>query len=74
MRVILAAIYPQTHDRRPTRAACLVHPLDLVPYAQLNPLLFNGSVLIRFPVAAKIAFVIAGKTGGSVGSPSPVGE
>ena len=45
----------------------------LFPYAQLNPLLFSGRVLIRLPVAAKMALQIAGKTGGSVGSPKPVG-
>src|SRR5271165_6393525 len=42
-------------------------------YAQLNPLFCNGNVRILFPVAAKIAFPTAGKIGGSVGSPKPVG-
>jgi hypothetical protein len=42
-------------------------------YAQLNPLRWSGSVLIRLPVAAKIALQSAGKVGGSVGSPRPVG-
>ena len=32
-----------------------------------------GSRRIRFPVAAKIAFAIAGATGGTPGSPTPVG-
>lgn len=46
---------------------------SLLPYAQVNPLFCSGSVRIRFPVAAKIAFPTAGRSGGSVGSPSPVG-
>jgi hypothetical protein len=46
---------------------------NLLLQAQLNPLFCNGIVLIRLPVAAKIAFVTAGKMGGSVGSPRPVG-
>ena len=44
------------------------------PYAQENPLFCSGSVLTRLPVAAKMALQIAGKIGGSVGSPNPVGE
>ena len=35
-----------------------------------NPI---GSFLTRFPVAAKIAFATAGATGGTPGSPTPVG-
>jgi hypothetical protein len=42
-------------------------------YAQLNPLRCSGSVLIRLPVAAKMALQTAGKIGGKVGSPKPVG-
>jgi hypothetical protein len=49
------------------------HDSKKTSQAQLNPLFFSGSVLTRFPVAAKIAFVTAGRIGGSVGSPSPVG-
>jgi len=41
--------------------------------AQLNPLRFSGSVRILLPVAANMALVTAGKVGGSVGSPKPVG-
>jgi len=43
------------------------------PQAQLNPLRWSGRVRILLPVAAKIALPIAGRIGGSVGSPSPVG-
>ena len=50
-----------------------VRGLETTLQAQLNPLLCKGSVRIRFPVAAKIALLTAGKIGGSVGSPSPVG-
>ncbi|NDD64476.1 MAG: hypothetical protein EBZ36_10955 [Acidobacteria bacterium] len=32
-----------------------------------------GRFLIRSPVAAKMALLIAGRIGGSAGSPSPVG-
>src|SRR3954468_4549438 len=42
-------------------------------YAKLNPLRFRGKVRMRFPVAAKMAFATAGRIGGSVGSPNPVG-
>jgi len=41
--------------------------------AQLKPLFDSGNVRILLPVAAKMALVIDGKTGGKVGSPSPVG-
>lgn len=65
----------------------LAHPLHLLHFshpshrppttnqahAQLNPCFPIGIVRIRFPVAAKIALVIAGMIGGSAGSPSPVG-
>lgn len=34
----------------------------------------TGRLRIRFPVAAKRAFVSAGTTGGNAGSPMPVGE
>ena len=44
-----------------------------IPHAQLNPLFCSGSVRILFPVAANTAFTTAGKIGGSVGSPKPVG-
>src|SRR5439155_21904557 len=43
------------------------------PYAQLKPCFTSGSERIRLPVAAKIALQIAGGTGGSAGSPRPVG-
>ena len=39
----------------------------------LNPSLVSGSVRTRWPLAAKIALQIAGATGGSAGSPMPVG-
>jgi len=57
---------------------CLEHgwePLKQILniYAHPNPLFANGSVLILSPVAAKIAFVIAGIVEGSAGSPKPVG-
>jgi hypothetical protein len=42
-------------------------------HAQLNPLLWSGRVRILLPVAANMALPIAGRIGGSVGSPSPVG-
>jgi hypothetical protein len=35
---------------------------------------FSGNLLIRLPVAAKIALVNAGAVGGSAGSPMPVGS
>jgi hypothetical protein len=41
--------------------------------AQLNPLRCSGRVRILLPVAAKMALLTAGKVGGSVGSPRPVG-
>jgi hypothetical protein len=41
--------------------------------AQLKPLFDSGRVRILLPVAAKMALVTAGKTGGKVGSPKPVG-
>lgn len=41
-------------------------------YAQLRSVLLNGSVRIRFPVAAKIALHTAGARGGNAGSPRPV--
>jgi hypothetical protein len=46
-------------------------PKDL--QAQLNPLRWSGRVRILLPVAAKMALLTAGKVGGSVGSPRPVG-
>ena len=42
-------------------------------YAQLKPCLLIGSVRMRSPVAAKIALATDGITGGSDGSPRPVG-
>ncbi len=42
-------------------------------HAQLKPCFASGSERIRLPVTAKIALHTAGKTGGSAGSPSPVG-
>src|ERR1035437_6609740 len=42
-------------------------------YVQLRSCFDNGSVRTLFPVAAKIALHSAGITGGSAGSPSPVG-
>ena len=47
---------------------------DKAFYAQLNPDFDKGSWRTRFPVAEKIAFATAGRTGGSAGSPKPVGE
>ena len=44
-----------------------------VYYAQLKPLFASGRVRMRFPHAANMALQTAGKTGGSAGSPSPVG-
>src|SRR5262245_7005271 len=41
--------------------------------ARRNPLFDSGRVLSRLPVAAKIALLTAGSTGGSAGSPRPVG-
>src|SRR5262245_42832571 len=41
--------------------------------ASRNPLFDSGSVRSRLPVAAKIALLTAGSTGGSAGSPRPVG-
>src|SRR6266568_1312972 len=41
--------------------------------AQLNPLRASGRVRMRLPVAAKMALPTAGRMGGSVGSPRPVG-
>ena len=45
-----------------------------VLYAQLKPCLESGNERTRLAVAAKIALQIADSTGGSAGSPSPVGE
>src|ERR1041384_1157657 len=44
-----------------------------VVYASRNPCFDNGSWRTRVPVAAKIALLTAGSTGGSAGSPNPVG-
>ena len=41
--------------------------------AQLKPLRCRGRVRMRLPVAAKMALATAGRIGGSVGSPRPVG-
>ena len=43
------------------------------PHDQLRSCFDNGSDRIRLPVAAKIALQSAGTTGGSAGSPMPVG-
>src|SRR5512134_460783 len=43
-------------------------------YAQRKPCFESGSDRTRVPDAAKIAFAIAGRIGGSDGSPRPVGE
>ncbi len=40
---------------------------------QLKSCFDNGNDRTRLPVAAKIAFVTAGTTGGNAGSPTPVG-
>src|SRR6185503_16210641 len=42
-------------------------------YARRKPLFESGRLLMRLPVAAKIALLTAGSTGGSAGSPRPVG-
>src|SRR5688500_13025119 len=42
-------------------------------YAQRKPCFDSGSERTRTPLAAKIAFVSAGMSGGSDGSPRPVG-
>ncbi len=42
--------------------------------AQEKPLFARGRARMRLPVTAKIALQMAGNTGGSAGSPSPVGE
>src|SRR5512134_261743 len=42
-------------------------------YAQRKPCFESGSDRTRVPEAAKIALVIAGRIGGSDGSPRPVG-
>src|SRR6185312_5474068 len=44
------------------------------PQAHLKPLFDIGSSRIRCPVAAKMALQTAGMTGGSAGSPNPVGS
>ena len=43
-------------------------------YAKLKPCFVIGMVRMRSPVAVKTALAIAGKIGGSAGSPNPVGE
>src|SRR6185503_19024227 len=42
-------------------------------HAHLYPCFARGNVRTRWPVAVKIAFAIAGRIGGSAGSPRPVG-
>lgn len=54
-------------------AAMEPHPAA-VPYARLSPLRLIGNVRSRLPLAANIALHTAGITGGSAGSPRPVGE
>src|ERR1700732_639367 len=46
---------------------------DLAPAVSANSLARIGSRRMRFPVAAKIALASAGATGGTPGSPTPVG-
>lgn len=43
-------------------------------YAKLKPRFVIGIVRMRSPVAVNTAFAIAGKIGGSAGSPKPVGK
>lgn len=43
-------------------------------YAKLKPCFVIGIVRMRSPVAEKTALAIAGRIGGSAGSPKPVGE
>ena len=54
----------------------VIRARDLSPrsfQAQLNPFRWSGKIRILLPVAAKMALLTAGKVGGSVGSPRPVG-
>ena len=50
-----------------------IRSVEFTCYAKLKPCFVIGSVRIRSPVAAKIAFAAAGMIGGKAGSPNPVG-
>jgi len=52
---------------------CPVARHDFTPLVAANSLARMGRRRTRLPVAAKIAFVRAGATGGTLGSPTPVG-
>ena len=51
----------------------MLHVLGFRYYAQRKPCFESGSDRTRVPDAAKIALATAGSTGGSDGSPRPVG-
>src|SRR5690606_763305 len=57
----------------PGQGRVLVEPVASAGHDQLRSCFESGSERMRFPVAAKIALHSAGITGGSGGSPRPVG-
>ena len=59
-------------DRERTRMTFAIFASVRV-YASLMPAFDSGSWRTRLPVAAKMALLTAGSTGGSAGSPNPVG-
>src|SRR5690348_3711860 len=65
------APYSITKEKRTDARKMRLSPLWI--YAQLKPDLESGSERTRLPVAEKIALAIAGRIGGSAGSPNPVG-
>lgn len=76
-RPYLEAVWPKIDKKMPPGRDSPCARRQLVSglsYASLKPDRASGSVRIRFPVAAKTAFATAGSTGGSAGSPSPVGS
>src|SRR5207247_7072424 len=68
--VIRRLIETSSHLERSSESA-MRHPL---PAAYTNFWRESGSSRTRLPVAAKIAFPRAARTGGSPGSPTPVGN
>ena len=75
-RAFIGAFLRNPRSRLFPRNAIVLMPFraNYTNYAHLRPCFVNGSDRILRPVAAKIALHSAGTTGGSAGSPIPVGD